>query len=69
MNNDPDGRAARLAKLCSLLKQAAAELDQAAQDVPLKDRFAALRAAFPLPPAIGEPADKAFFDELSEEPS
>jgi antitoxin VapB len=63
-----------LAKLRGLSKQAAvkmavkAELDRAAKAVPLRERFAALRAAHPLPPATGEVADKAFFDDLSGEP-
>jgi antitoxin VapB len=53
------------------LKQAAvkmavkAELDRAAEAIPLRDRFAGLRAAHPLPPSTGEAADKAFFDDLS----
>jgi hypothetical protein len=34
---------------------------------PLRDRFAALRAAHPMPAKTGEKADKAFFDELSGE--
>jgi len=28
--------------------------------IPLRDRFAAFRAARPLPPSTGEPADKRF---------
>ena len=44
-----------------------AALDRAAEAVPLRDRFAALRQAHPLPPPTGEVADKAFFDELSGE--
>lgn len=61
----------QLAKLRGLSKQDAvklavrAELDRTAPAVPLRDRFAALRAAHPLPPRTGEVADKAFFDELS----
>lgn len=31
----------------------------------LRERFATLRKAHPLPPATGDAADKAFFDELS----
>jgi antitoxin VapB len=60
-----------LAKLRGLSKQAAvklavrAELDRAVEAVPLRDRFAALRAAHPLPPPTGDVADKAFFDDLS----
>lgn len=42
-----------------------AALDHAADVVPLRDRFAALRQAHPLPPATGHVADKAFFDDLS----
>ena len=45
-----------------------AELGRAEDSVPLKARFAALRSAFPLPPATGPVADKAFFDELSGNP-
>ena len=62
---------AKLAKLRSVSKQDAvklavqAELERAEEAVPLRDRFAALRAAHPLPPSTGEAADKAFFDELS----
>ena len=37
----------------------------AAQALPLRERFARLREAYPLPPATGRAADKAFFDELS----
>jgi antitoxin VapB len=45
-----------------------AELDQTEQAVPLRVRFAALRAARKLPPPSGDLADKAFFDELSGDP-
>ncbi len=61
----------QLAKLRGISKQDAvklavmAELDRAEAAIPLRDRFAALRAAHPLPPPTGEVADKAFFDELS----
>ncbi len=41
---------------------ATAELDET---TPLRDRFAALRAAAPLPAPTGDVADKAFFDALS----
>lgn len=55
-----------------------AELDRAARTTPattgvaarassLRERFALLREAHPLPPATGEAADKAFFDEPSGE--
>jgi antitoxin VapB len=63
----------QLAKLRGLTKQdavrlaVAAELKRAADSVPLRDRFAALRSAHPLPPATGKVADKAFFDDLSGE--
>ena len=43
-----------------------AELD-CMEEAPLRDRFAALRAAHPLPAATRVAADKAFFDELSGE--
>jgi antitoxin VapB len=45
-----------------------AELNRIAETIPLRERFAALRAAHPLPPPTGLVADKAFFDELSGEP-
>jgi antitoxin VapB len=65
---------ARLAKLHGITKQDAvkfavqAELDRTEQAVPLRVRFAALRAANKLPAATGDLADKAFFDELSGDP-
>jgi antitoxin VapB len=65
---------AKLAKLRGTTKQAAvhsavqAELDRAAEAIPLRERFAALRRTHPLPPRTGEVADKAFFDDLSGEP-
>ncbi len=61
----------QLAKLRGLTKQDAvrlavtAELKRASEAVPLRERFAKLRAAHPLPPATGKKADKAFFDDLS----
>jgi len=64
---------AKLAKLRRVSKQdavrmaVAAELDRAAEATPLRERFAALRRAHPLPPPTGHIADKAFFDELSGE--
>jgi antitoxin VapB len=64
---------AKFAKLRGVSKQDAvkmavqAELDRAAEAVPLRDRFAALRKAHPLPPPTGNVADKAFFDDLSGE--
>lgn len=62
---------ARLAKLRGISKQDAvklavlAELHRTTEAVPLRDRFAALRAEHPLPPSTGEKADKAFFDDLA----
>lgn len=62
---------AQLAHQQGLTKQEAvkravrAELDRAAPPTPLRESFAALRAAHPLPPATGFAADKAFFDDLS----
>ena len=44
-----------------------AALDRATEAIPLRDRFAALRQAHKLPPATGNAADKAFFDDLSGE--
>jgi antitoxin VapB len=64
---------ARFAKMRGVSKQDAvkiavqAELDRAAAAVALRDRFAALRDAHPLPPATGHVADKVFFDDLSGE--
>lgn len=64
---------ARLAKLRGMSKQDAvklavrAELDRVTGSVPLRERFAALRAEHPLPPSTGRKADKAFFDDLSGE--
>ena len=64
---------AEFAKLRGVSKQDAVKLavqdalDHAAESVPLRDRFAALRKAHRLPPATGKVADKAFFDELSGE--
>jgi antitoxin VapB len=61
----------QLAKLRGLSKQDAvkmavqAELDRAANLIPLRDRFAAVRAQHPLPPPTGEHADKAFFDDVT----
>jgi antitoxin VapB len=65
---------AQLAKLRGVSKQDAvkfavrAELDRAEEAVPLRERFAALRATYSLPASTGEMADKAFFDDLSGEP-
>jgi antitoxin VapB len=61
----------KLAKQRGLSKQdavkmaVAAELERAAEAVPLRERFARIRSAHPLPPATGQAADKDFFDELS----
>ena len=65
---------AQFAKLRGVSKQHAvriavqAAMDRATAAVPLRDRFAALRQAHPLPPATGKRADKGFFDVLSGEP-
>ena len=64
---------AEFAKLRGVSKQDAVKLavqdalDHAAEAVPLRDRFAALRKAHKLPAATGKVADKTFFDELSGE--
>ena len=42
-----------------------AELARIAEAIPLRDRIAAWRKEHPLPPATGQQADKAFFDDLS----
>lgn len=63
----------RLARQRGITKQAAvklaveAELERSSPQPPLRERFAALRAAHPLPPPTGLKADKAFFDWLSGE--
>lgn len=43
-----------------------AELDRVTETSPLRERFAALRKAHPLPPPTGQVADRAFFDDLSD---
>ena len=42
-----------------------AELQRVKPERPLRERFAELRARYPLPPPTGLKADKAFFDDLS----
>ena len=65
---------AQLAKKCGVSKQDAvrlavqAELRRIAETIPLRERIAAWRREHPMPPATGEKADKAFFDDLSGEP-
>ena len=65
---------AELAKRRRISKQDAvklavqSELDRLNEAVPLRERFAELRRRYPLPPATGLPADKAFFDDLSGDP-
>lgn len=65
---------AQFAKLRGLSKQDAVklavqtELGRAAEAIPLRDRFAALRKAHPLLPPTGKAADKTFFDDLSGVP-
>jgi antitoxin VapB len=62
----------KLAKLRGITKQDAvriavqSELDRASESIPLRERFAALRREHPLPPPTGRVANKAFFDELSD---
>ncbi len=59
---------ATLAKQRGVSKQAAVRLAVAAELAkisPLRKRFAELRRRYPLPPATGKKADKAFFDALS----
>ena len=41
------------------------ELARLDAEIPLRERFTALRKANPLPPKTGLLADKAFFDDLS----
>ena len=65
---------AQLARRRGITKQDAvrlavtAELERAHNAQPLRERIRAWRAANPLPPPTGLPADKAFFDDLSGEP-
>jgi antitoxin VapB len=62
---------AQLAKARGISKQDAvklavtAELKRIAEAVPLRERFAQLRATHKLPPSTGAVADKDFFDDLS----
>jgi len=56
----------RLSKQDAVKRAVQAELARTeAPRPPLRERFAALRAAYPLPPPTGDLADKQFFDELS----
>ena len=61
----------QLAKLRGTTKQNAvnmavkAELERLGEALPLRDRLLNFWQANPLPPATGEAADKAFFDDLS----
>jgi len=65
----------RLAKQRGISKQDAvrqavqAELDRMKEAIPLRERLEAFWREHPLPPATGQIADKAFFDELSGEVS
>lgn len=65
---------AQFAKLRGLSKQDAVklavqtELGRAAEAIPLRDRFAAIRKTHPLPPPTGKATDKTFFDDLSGVP-
>ena len=67
------GLVAELAKQRGFTKQDAvrvavtAELERSKAAIPLRQRFADLRAAHPLPPKTGQQADKEFFDGLSGE--
>jgi antitoxin VapB len=69
-----DDATAQLAKLRGVSKQEAvklaakSELERAEAAIPLRTRFAALRATHPLPLSTGQAADKAFFDELTDRP-
>jgi antitoxin VapB len=64
----------QLAKSLAVSKQDAvklavqAQLDKRADAVPLRERFAGVRAKHRLPPATGDQADKDFFDGLNGEP-
>jgi antitoxin VapB len=43
-------------------------LDRIREAIPLRERIAAWRKEHPMPPPTGQAADKAFFDDLSDEP-
>ncbi len=45
-----------------------AELDRIREAIPLRERIAEWRKEHPMPPPTGQAADKAFFDDLSDEP-
>ena len=45
-----------------------AELDRIREAIPLRERIAAWRKEHPMPPPTWHAADKAFFDDLSDEP-
>jgi antitoxin VapB len=45
-----------------------AELDRIREAIPLRERISAWRNEHPMPPPTGQAADKAFFDDLSDEP-
>lgn len=71
-----DTTAALVAELASqrgLTKQDAVRLAVEAElgrgvTTPLRERFEALRVAYPLPKSTGLAADKAFFDDMCGEP-
>lgn len=72
---EDDSTAQLVAKLADLkhvseqksVKEVQAELDCTRADVPLRERFARMRALNPLPSPSDLPADKAFFDGLSDD--
>jgi antitoxin VapB len=45
-----------------------AELDRIREAISLRERIAAWRKEHPMPPPTGQASDKAFFDDLSDEP-
>jgi antitoxin VapB len=45
-----------------------AELDRIREAIPLRERIAAWRKEHPMPSPTGQAANKAFFDDLSDEP-
>ena len=60
----PDDDPTRRAVLPVVTQPDVGDRTQTAAPIPLRERFARLRATHPLPPATGKVADKAFFDDL-----
>jgi antitoxin VapB len=58
-------RALNLTEAEAVRVAATAELERLGAALPLRERFAALRARHPLPAPTGKMSDKAFFDDLN----